>query len=96
MRIMHLPAIPVAAHLREECIELYFERDVRALRASPPVWFFVGHINYDGRDYSAARIQALQRSIALAQRSDVSTTLLLLPLTSARTKDPACSTKGLG
>jgi hypothetical protein len=33
-----------------------------------------GHIN-DGRDYSAARIHALQRSIALAQRSDVSTAL---------------------
>jgi hypothetical protein len=26
MRIMHLPAIPIAAHSREECIELYFER----------------------------------------------------------------------
>ena len=51
--------------------------DVRALRASPPGQVFCrpGYINYDGRDYSAARIQALQRSIALAQRSDVSTTL---------------------
>jgi hypothetical protein len=26
MRIMHLPAIPIAAQSREECIELYFER----------------------------------------------------------------------
>jgi hypothetical protein len=26
MRIMHLPAIPIAAQSHEECIELYFER----------------------------------------------------------------------
>ena len=26
MRIMHLPAIPIAAQSREECIELYVER----------------------------------------------------------------------
>jgi hypothetical protein len=49
--------------------------------------FFIGPIRHDNRppalgqvvrqsrDYSAARIQALQRSIALAQRSDASMTL---------------------
>jgi hypothetical protein len=54
---------------------MFFSRPARVVAVVTRAFCWLGNTKYERRDYSAARIQTLQRSIALAQRSDESTTL---------------------